>query len=165
MEKKAGPAYDLSDAEKRDLIALIQQGKPLPEKYRFILFEDKREVELVCNGKTSDVCTAVLLFQTLEHVDEPRAETKRQEERFDPRGRQLRGWANKLGKQGAAEGGVYYPLALHRGGYRPIPPGRAIFWRSSGDPMDSGGNSGSLPIEWNINPTAPSKPHQAISTP
>jgi plasmid stability protein len=31
-------AYDLSDAEKRDLIRLIQQGKPLPEKYRFILY-------------------------------------------------------------------------------------------------------------------------------
>ena len=26
-------------------------GKPLPEKYRFMLFEDKREVELVWNGK------------------------------------------------------------------------------------------------------------------
>jgi hypothetical protein len=24
----------------------------LPEKYRFLLFEDKREVELVWNGKT-----------------------------------------------------------------------------------------------------------------
>lgn len=40
-------AYDLSDAERRDLIALIQRGLPLPEKDRFILFEDKREVELV----------------------------------------------------------------------------------------------------------------------
>ena len=40
-----GPTYDLSDAEKRDLVELIQAGKPLPEKYRFILFEDKREVE------------------------------------------------------------------------------------------------------------------------
>ena len=30
------PAYDLSDAEKRDLIALIQAGKPLPERYRFL---------------------------------------------------------------------------------------------------------------------------------
>ena len=27
-------AYELSDAERRDLIGLIQQGKPLPEKYR-----------------------------------------------------------------------------------------------------------------------------------
>ena len=33
--------YDLSDAEKRDLIKLIEQGKPLPEKYRFLLFADK----------------------------------------------------------------------------------------------------------------------------
>jgi site-specific DNA-methyltransferase (adenine-specific)/adenine-specific DNA-methyltransferase len=42
---------DLSDAEKRDLVKLIEQGKPLPEKYRFVLFEDKREVELVWSGK------------------------------------------------------------------------------------------------------------------
>jgi site-specific DNA-methyltransferase (adenine-specific)/adenine-specific DNA-methyltransferase len=90
------PAYDISDAEKRDLTQLIQAGKPLPEKYRFILFEDKREVELVWNGKTRDVCTTVLPFQTLEHVDEPRAETKSQGELFDPRGRQVRGWTNKL---------------------------------------------------------------------
>lgn len=92
------PTIDLTDAEKRDLIALIQAGKPLPEKYRFILFEDKREVELVWNGKTRDVCTTVLPFQTLEHVDEPRPETKAspQAELFDPRGRQVRGWTNKL---------------------------------------------------------------------
>jgi len=90
------PAYDLTDAEKRDLTQLIQAGKPLPEKYRFILFEDKREVELVWNGKNRDVCTTVLPFQTLEHVDEPRAETKVQHELFDSRGRQSRGWTNKL---------------------------------------------------------------------
>jgi hypothetical protein len=34
------------------------------------LFDDMREVELVCNGKTSDVCNVVLPFQTIEHVDE-----------------------------------------------------------------------------------------------
>lgn len=94
------PAYDLSDAEKRDLIALIQAGKPLPEKYRFLLFEDKREVELVWNGKTRDVCTTVLPFQSLEHVDEPRreADEKReaQQDLFDTRGRQVKGWTNKL---------------------------------------------------------------------
>lgn len=94
------PAYDLSDAEKRDLIALIQAGKPLPEKYRFLLFEDKREVELVWNGKTRDVCTTVLPFQSLEHVDEPRreADEKReaQQDLFDTRGRQIKGWTNKL---------------------------------------------------------------------
>jgi len=95
-----GPAYDLSDAEKRDLIALIQAGKPLPEKYRFLLFEDKREVELVWNGKTRDVCTTVLPFQSLEHVDEPRQEAgeirEDQYKLFDGRGRQIKGWTNKL---------------------------------------------------------------------
>lgn len=100
MKSPARAAYDLSDAEKRDLIALIQAGKPLPEKYRFLLFEDKREVELVWNGKTRDVCTTVLPFQSLEHVDEPRreADEKReaQQDLFDTRGRQIKGWTNKL---------------------------------------------------------------------
>jgi DNA modification methylase len=96
MSRQEKKSYDLSEAEQRDLVTLIQQGKALPEKYRFILFEDKREVELVWNGKTRDVCTTVLPFQTLEHVDEPRTETKTQADLFDSRGRQLRGWTNKL---------------------------------------------------------------------
>lgn len=89
--------YELSDAEKRDLIKLIEQGKPLPEKYRFLLFADKREVELVWNGKNREVCTAVLPFQTLEHIDEPRKEQREQAELgFDMGGRQVKGWTNKL---------------------------------------------------------------------
>ncbi len=90
--------YELSDAEKRDLIALIQAGKPLPEKYRFLLFADKREVELVWNGKTRDVCTAILPFQTLEHIDEPRREKHEENQLigFDASGRQAKGWTNKL---------------------------------------------------------------------
>src|SRR5665647_3492805 len=98
MARPTKEAYDLTDAEKRDLTQLIQQGKPLPEKYRFILFEDKREVELVWNGKTRDVCTTVLPFQSLEHVDEPRKEEPKSPQfgLFDTRGRQLKGWTNKL---------------------------------------------------------------------
>lgn len=91
--------YELSDAEKRDLIKLINEGKPLPDKYRFILFKDKREVELVWNGKTREVSTAVLPFQTLEHIDEPRREKGEWQDQldiFDVRGRQLKGWTNKL---------------------------------------------------------------------
>ena len=41
---------DLSDAEKPDLIRLIEQGNPLPEKYRLLLCADKREVEFIWNG-------------------------------------------------------------------------------------------------------------------
>lgn len=62
MARPSTEHYDLSETEKRDLIKLIEQGKPLPEKYRFMLFADKREVELVWNGKTREVCTAVLPF-------------------------------------------------------------------------------------------------------
>lgn len=89
--------YEFSDAEKRDLIKLIEQGKPLPEKYRFLLFEDKREVELVWNGKSREVCTAILPFQTLEHIDEPRKEKADADELgLGMGGRQVKGWTNKL---------------------------------------------------------------------
>ncbi|MBA7536029.1 hypothetical protein ES705_28291 [subsurface metagenome] len=90
----------LTDNEKRDAIKLIQQGKPLPDKYRFLLFDDNREVELLWNGKTNEVCNIVLPFQVIEQVDEPRAEkpedSRAQFELFDFRGRQQKGWTNKL---------------------------------------------------------------------
>ncbi len=97
MPRPHQDAYELTDTEKRDLIKLINEGKSLPEKYRFILFEDKREVELVWNGKSRDVCTTILPFQTLEHIDEPRKEKLADEELgFDTGGRQVKGWTNKL---------------------------------------------------------------------
>lgn len=90
----------LQDNEIRDIIKYLEVGKPLPDQYRFLLFEDKREVELVWNGKTNEVCNIVLPFQTIEQVDEPRAEkdVKVQGSLFDldVRGRQLQGWTNKL---------------------------------------------------------------------
>jgi hypothetical protein len=64
----------LSDNEKRDVMKFLEAGKPLPEKYRFLLFDDDREVELVWNGKTNEVANTVLPFQTIEHIDEPRSE-------------------------------------------------------------------------------------------
>jgi site-specific DNA-methyltransferase (adenine-specific)/adenine-specific DNA-methyltransferase len=97
MPRPDSDRYELTDADKRDLIKLIESGKSLPEKYRFILFDDKREVELVWNGKSREVCTAILPFQTLEHIDEPRKEKRDDEEfSFDTRGRQFKGWTNKL---------------------------------------------------------------------
>src|SRR5256886_11437115 len=90
----------LTDQEKADVLRHLEQDKPLPDKYRFLLFEDKREVELVWNGKTGEVCNIVLPFQVIEQVDEPRAEkaadTALQSGLFDGRGRQLKGWTNKL---------------------------------------------------------------------
>lgn len=90
----------LTDSEKQDVLRYLEAGKPLPDKYRFLLFDEKRQVELVWNGKTSEVCNVVLPFQTIEQVDEPRAEkpedTAAQGSLFDRRGRQTRGWTNKL---------------------------------------------------------------------
>ena len=90
----------LTEQEQQEVVRFIEAGKPLPDRYRFLLFEEKREVELVWNGKSGEVCNIVLPFQTIEQVDEPRAEkpTKMQLSLFDldGRGRQLRGWTNKL---------------------------------------------------------------------
>lgn len=92
----------LSDQEKQDVLRYLDADKPLPDKYRFLLFDEKREVELVWNGKTNEVSNVVLPFQTIEQVDEPRAEGKSTiDDRlagglFDPRGRQMKGWTNKL---------------------------------------------------------------------
>ena len=86
----------LTEQEQREILRFLEADKPLPDKYRFLLFEDKREVELVWNGKTNEVTNVVLPFQVIEQVDEPRAEkpedTSLQLSLFDERGRQLTGW-------------------------------------------------------------------------
>ena len=91
----------LSEQEQQEIIRYLEAGKSLPEKYRFLLFEDKREVELVWNGKSNEIANVVLPFQIIEQVDEPRAENPSEtqlqgELDIDPRGRQLKGWTNKL---------------------------------------------------------------------
>jgi len=90
----------LTEQEQQEIIRFLAADKPLPDKYRFLLFADKREVELVWNGKTNEVCNIVLPFQVIEQVDEPRAEKPEDKAMqlglFDARGRQLKGWTNKL---------------------------------------------------------------------
>jgi hypothetical protein len=92
----------LTEQEQQEIIRFIETGKPLPDKYRFLLFDDKQEVELVWNGKTSEVCNIVLPFQVIEQVDEPRTEKPEKQDlqtdlfSMDARGRQLKGWTNKL---------------------------------------------------------------------
>ena len=88
----------LTDNEKREILKLLESDRPLPDKYRFLLFDDKREVELIWNGKSNEVTNIVLPFQVIEQVDEPRAEkpASLQMDLFDTRGRQKSGWTNKL---------------------------------------------------------------------
>ncbi|MFA6145945.1 MAG: site-specific DNA-methyltransferase [Patescibacteria group bacterium] len=93
-----GNNLKLTDNEKRDIMKYLESGKPLPEKYRFLLFDSNREVELLWNCKTDEVENTVLPFQTIEQIDEPRSEEKitAQTSLFDASGRQIKGWSNKL---------------------------------------------------------------------
>ncbi|HAT68321.1 MAG: DNA methylase [Candidatus Yonathbacteria bacterium RIFOXYC2_FULL_47_9] len=89
----------LTDNEKRDIVKYLETGKPLPEKYRFLLFKDDREVELVWNGKSNEVTNVVLPFQHIEQIDEPREGVEFGDARgslFDFSGKQISGWTNKL---------------------------------------------------------------------
>lgn len=89
---------DLSDNEKRDIINLIENNKPIPEQYRFRIFEKSDEIELLWNGKSNEITNVNLPFQIIEHVDEPRKniEPELQGNLFDTRGRKQAGWTNKL---------------------------------------------------------------------
>lgn len=62
----------LTDREKEELKRLIDAGDPLPAKYKLRLFADAPEVELIWQGKTSEVTSVVLPFQSIEQIDEPR---------------------------------------------------------------------------------------------
>ena len=88
----------LTDDQKNEILRHLEDGKPLPSKYRFLLFDHKGDAELVWDGKTGEVCNIALPFQVIEHIDEPRDETRIRDSRslFDTGGRQIRGWANKL---------------------------------------------------------------------
>ena len=90
----------LTDRDKERIKAMIDAGEPLPSKYRASLFADPHEAELIWPGKTSDVTSVVLPFQSIEQIDEPRAEMNAQVGGlfdFDAKtGRQAGGWSNKL---------------------------------------------------------------------
>ena len=89
----------LSEQEKAEILRYLNENKELPEKYRFLLFGDKQEIELVWREKSNEVCNVVLPFQIIENIDEPRAEKVEAPQldfSCDTRGRQLQGWTNKL---------------------------------------------------------------------
>ena len=59
----------LPDREIEAIIQRLKQGKPLPERYRFLLFENKGEPELVWDGKTDEACDIVWPFAPSERFD------------------------------------------------------------------------------------------------
>jgi hypothetical protein len=90
---------ELSEDDKALIRDHLDRGEPLPDRFRWMLFREPRKAELIWPGKTSDVTNVVLPFQSIEQIDEPRAETGVQvADLFSagPGGRQSGGWSNKL---------------------------------------------------------------------
>lgn len=93
-----GHRPDLSDQEKQHIKELIDRGEPLPSKYRLLLFSPAPEMELLWQGKSTEVTNVVLPFQSIEQIDEPRVHLNGQK-LFTAdalTGRQSHGWTNKL---------------------------------------------------------------------
>jgi adenine-specific DNA-methyltransferase len=90
---------NLNDKDKAQIIELIKAGEKLPKEFIYKLFSDEEDVFLFWNGRKEDITNVALPFHSIEHIDEPRKETKQAGdmfEMFDMRGRQLKGWTNKL---------------------------------------------------------------------
>jgi len=92
----------LSEKEKEKIIDLIKDGKTIPKEYLYKLIADDEDVFLFWNGRSEEVSNVVLPFHSIENIDEPRKETYKNKEttfdffEMDKRGRQLKGWTNKL---------------------------------------------------------------------
>jgi DNA modification methylase len=90
---------NLNDTDKNRIIELIKAGEKLPKEFIYKLFADEEDVFLFWNGRKEDTTNIALPFHSIEHIDEPRKEKdKAQSSMFemDYRGRQLKGWTNKL---------------------------------------------------------------------
>ncbi|MDR0571809.1 MAG: hypothetical protein LBG48_03090, partial [Rickettsiales bacterium] len=91
---------NLTPGEIQEIHRYLAEDKPLPDRYRFLLFEDKREVELVWHGKSKTICDAVMPFEVIERVDEPRLEQPEAPTlltlKGDRGGKRWDGWRDKL---------------------------------------------------------------------
>ena len=90
---------ELSDDDRALITDHIARGEPLPDRFRWLLFAQPREAELIWPGKTSEVTNVVLPFQSIEQIDEPRVESGAQVGdlfQIGAGGRQGGGWSNKL---------------------------------------------------------------------
>jgi DNA modification methylase len=90
---------NLNEKDKTQVIELIKAGEKLPKEFIYKLFSDEEDVFLFWNGRKEDVTNIALPFHSIEHIDEPRKEAPKQQTSLfetDLRGRQLKGWTNKL---------------------------------------------------------------------
>ncbi len=89
----------LNDTDKNRIIEMIKAGEKLPKEFIYKLFSDEEDVFLFWNGRKEETTNIALPFHSIEHIDEPRKEAMKEGDAFsmfDTRGRQLKGWTNKL---------------------------------------------------------------------
>ena len=86
----------LTEEDKQRIIEMIKRGEKLLKEDIYRLFADEEDVFLFWNGRKEEVINIALPFHSIEHIDEPRKDTDAQPALFDNRGRQLKGWTNKL---------------------------------------------------------------------
>ncbi len=87
---------NLTEKDKNRIIELIKKGEKLPKEDIYKLFADEEDVFLFWNGRKEDVTNIALPFHSIEQIDEPRKDVEATPTLFDTRGRQLKGWTNKL---------------------------------------------------------------------
>lgn len=87
----------MTEERKNEIIELIKQGEKLDKAMIYDLFAgDEEDVFLFWNGRKEEVTNVALPFHSIEQIDEPRKEQSEMLSMFDLRGRQLKGWTNKL---------------------------------------------------------------------
>lgn len=87
----------MTEIRKQEIIEMIKAGQTLPKEYIYDLFgPEDQDVFLFWNGRREEVTNVALPFHSIEQIDEPRTEANQQSALFDMRGRQLKGWTNKL---------------------------------------------------------------------
>jgi adenine specific DNA methylase Mod len=89
----------MNENDKNRIIELIKNGQKLPKQDIYKLFGDDEDVFLFWNGRKEDITNIALPFHSIEHIDEPRKEKDQAQTSMfetDFRGRQLKGWTNKL---------------------------------------------------------------------
>jgi len=92
-------AEQLSEQERGMLVELILLGQKIPARYIPSIAENPKAMELIWPGKSDVAQRVVLPFQSIEHIDEPRAGDVENIGLFsldDFSGRQAGGWTNKL---------------------------------------------------------------------
>ncbi len=53
----------LTEAEKKETSRLLAENRPLPDKYRFLLFQDTKPAELIWPGKITERWTGDYVFE------------------------------------------------------------------------------------------------------